>query len=306
MRRIKIAAVLTITGMTLAFLAWRSTAPGWDGSPIVLHEKAEDQVELLFFGDSGSGLPDQFKVSEAMERYCLTHHLAAVFMLGDNFYPQGVKNPSDPQWQSKFRDPYEKPCLSQVPFYAILGNHDYKGHPEAQIAYSHSQKQWRMPHRFYSVQFGELAKIIAIDTNIPDLCGSSAFCALDFMRKALADRSLPLRIVIGHHPITRTSGKHEASLSAWFIHKSLCGSGALYISGHSHHLEHRQDKDCSLDLFVSGGGGAQLYPIHSGDPLARFAQSTHGFLSLSASRAESNFSFFDVDLRPLYSYKRDK
>lgn len=166
------AILLTIIAVPiLAFMAWRNQAPSWDGSPLVIEQKAESPLEILFFGDNGSGLPEQFKVSEAMERYCLTHHLAAVFMLGDNFYPQGVKTIDDAQWQNKFRDPYEKPCLGQIPFYAILGNHDYKGRPEAQIAYSHEQKFWHMPHRFYSVQFGDLAKIIAIDTNIPDLCG---------------------------------------------------------------------------------------------------------------------------------------
>lgn len=304
MRRLLFFLIIFLSILVVAFFAWRNPAPAGDGTPIVLQESGEDGQEFIFFGDNGSGEPDQFKLAAAMERYCLNHKVRAVFMLGDNFYPAGVKSVDDPQWQSKFREPYEKPCLGQVPFYAVLGNHDYRGHPAAQIAYSKTQRHWHMPNRFYSVQFGEIAKIIAIDTNYADLCGLSSFCVLDFMRAALKDSAVPLRIVIGHHPMQSASGKYgTTSFLGRVLRWSMCKTGAIYIAGHSHHLEHRQDADCSLELFVSGGGGASLYEIRRDDPDTRFAQSEHGFLRLRASKAGNDFTFFDSELKELYSYR---
>jgi hypothetical protein len=287
----------------LAVLTWRFRAPFRNDNPIVLEEEGSEGMEFLFFGDSGSGLPAQFKLAEALERYCLTHAVRAVFLLGDNFYPIGVQSVDDPQWQSKFREPYQKPCLGQIPFYPVLGNHDYKGQAAAQIDYSQTQKHWRMPDRFYSVQFGEFAKIIALDTNIADICGLSNHCVLDFLRASLLDKPGPLRIVMGHHPIHSSSGKYGSTLLGRVLRSFMCKTGAIYIAGHSHHLEHRQDADCSLNLFVSGGGGASLYETRDDDAETRFVQSNHGFLRVKVSRDGNLFTFFDTELRGLYSFR---
>lgn len=302
MRRVPLFFLLLFASILVGFLTWRLRAPLRKENPIVLKEPGADVMEFIFFGDNGSGLPAQFKLAEALERYCLTHPLRAVFMLGDNFYPVGVQSVDDPQWQTKFHDAYGTPCLSQLPFYPILGNHDYKGHPAAQIAYTAKQKQWRMPHRFYSVQFGDLAKIIALDTNVADICGFSEHCVLDFLRTSLQDSSIPFRIVIGHHPILSSSGKYGTTILGRILRSFMCKTGAIYIAGHSHHLEHRQDADCALELFIAGGGGASLYEVRKDDPGTRFVQSNHGFLSVKVSKAGSAFTFFDSDLKELYSF----
>ncbi|MCX6128348.1 MAG: metallophosphoesterase [Proteobacteria bacterium] len=303
-RRIKLLVFLSLILLLAAVLAWRFPAPTWHGQNLELTLDAGPSLDMLMIGDSGSGLPDQFKVAEAMERYCLNHHLDAVFMLGDNFYPAGVKSASDPQWLTKFTDPYGKPCLSQVPFYAILGNHDYKGDPSAQIAYSEQQSFWHMPHRFYSVQFGKLAKIVGIDTNILDLCGSASHCTLDFLRKAISKKEVPIQIVIGHHPIASASSTYPKTAQGWLLQQLLCNRDIIYISGHSHHMEHRQISDCSLDLFINGGAGASLYSVRQGDTETKYASSTHGFLSLNLTREQSTFTFYDSQLQSLYSYRR--
>jgi acid phosphatase len=295
---------LGLAVLSIAYLAWRSPAPEHDGSNLELHQYVSSPVHLLFFGDSGSGGASQYKLAESMEKYCLSQHPQAVFMLGDNFYPHGVSSTQDEQWQTKFRDAYGKPCLSQLPFYVILGNHDYQGNVEAQIAYSHQQNQWKMPHRFYSVEFGKIAKVIAIDTNVPDLCGSAAHCTFDFLRQALRSPPEALKIVIGHHPIESSSIKyHGLSLLGRFLRSKLCNVRGVYISGHSHHLEHRIDPDCQLNLFISGGGGAELYPVAQGDEQSRFARSENGFLVLKADQKERRFTFFNAQAEPIYEYK---
>jgi hypothetical protein len=47
-----------------------------------------------------------------------------VISTGDNFYSHGLKGPDDPYFKQTFSDMYSAPSL-QVPWYAVLGNHDY-------------------------------------------------------------------------------------------------------------------------------------------------------------------------------------
>lgn len=47
-----------------------------------------------------------------------------ILSTGDNFYPSGLISNMDPRFKATFSDMYTAPGL-QVPWYAVLGNHDY-------------------------------------------------------------------------------------------------------------------------------------------------------------------------------------
>eukprot|EP00920_Eleutheroschizon_duboscqi_P002088 GHVT01005269.1.p1 GENE.GHVT01005269.1~~GHVT01005269.1.p1 ORF type:complete len:1248 (+),score=185.56 GHVT01005269.1:2864-6607(+) len=81
--------------------------------------------------------------------------LKAVFVLGDNFYPYGITSVTDSHWSSTFDRVYAEAPLEQVPFYAVLGNHDYLGDAFAQVArtYSSNRGRWTLPHPWYSRVF---------------------------------------------------------------------------------------------------------------------------------------------------------
>lgn len=291
----------------LALIIWRYRAPSYEGQSLTvdISTPADGKFELLFLGDTGTGGEEQFKVASAMEAYCLKHSPSAVVLLGDNFYMSGVSSVDDPQWESKFKKPYGSPCLSQLPFYAVLGNHDYRLSPKAQIKYRGSQPSWFMPHRFYRLNFGQRLQIVAIDTNVLDLCGSGAHCTLDFLRQSLEDRQGRETIIVGHHPFESLSGKYKLpGLQSRILRRTLCGEDVTYIAGHSHHLEHRRSDACKLDIFISGGGGARLYPVRPLDTDGRFALSQHGFLRLKVSSEVSEFTFFDSEGQALYTTTR--
>ena len=72
-----------------------------------------------------------------------------IISVGDNFYEHGVASTDDPQWQKTFEDVYVAPSL-QVPWYVALGNHDYLGNCDAQIAYSRLSQRWNMPARYFT------------------------------------------------------------------------------------------------------------------------------------------------------------
>jgi hypothetical protein len=94
-------------------------------------------VRLLAVGDVGDGNSAQRRVARAMsERCALAGGCDAVLLLGDNFYDRGVSGLDDRQWLTKFEEPYALPFLD-VPFYAVLGNHDTASNWLAQIQYSY-------------------------------------------------------------------------------------------------------------------------------------------------------------------------
>ena len=63
----------------------------------------------------------------------------------------GVESIYDEQWTSTYKSAFTADSL-QIPWYAILGNHDYKGNPDVQIEYytKHMDDRWTMPSHLYS------------------------------------------------------------------------------------------------------------------------------------------------------------
>ena len=58
-----------------------------------------------------------------------------VVSTGDNFYPNGVRSTRDYNWIASFENIYTAQSL-QTDWFVVLGNHDYRGDPQAEIDYS--------------------------------------------------------------------------------------------------------------------------------------------------------------------------
>ena len=81
---------------------------------------------------------------------------------GDNFYNLGISTELgvvDPQWNTSFSNIYNASSL-QIPFYGVLGNHDYgvnsatANHsivPQLEYTWVDPKGQWYLPSRYYSV-----------------------------------------------------------------------------------------------------------------------------------------------------------
>jgi predicted MPP superfamily phosphohydrolase len=97
-------------------------------------------------GDHGTGGTAQREVADALAQVRADWGLDLVLLLGDSFYPDGVRGVDDPRWRTHFEDVYDAGRLP-LPFYAVAGNHDYKQRIEAQVAYGYRSTRWRMPAR---------------------------------------------------------------------------------------------------------------------------------------------------------------
>lgn len=72
-----------------------------------------------------------------------------IFIVGDNFYFNGVKDEYDKRFQETYDNIFNQDNL-QIPWYAVAGNHDHYGNASAQIAYSAHSSRWTFPDYWYS------------------------------------------------------------------------------------------------------------------------------------------------------------
>lgn len=288
---------------------------------------------MYFFllGDTGSGDQNQYDVAGAMERRCLElPQVNGMFLLGDLFYMTGVSGLNDPQWKDKIETPYSTPCLSKVNMYPIFGNHDYKGDKESFLLYRNENPRWKMPGRFYSVDFSialvpregktgdpdaenrkstdprTFIKFIALDSNFTDFCLSPKDCVVDFLTEEL-DSPAFWKVVLAHYPLSSSSKKkyqYTGETAFGYLYRWLaCDKTNAWVSGHAHFLEHRKIPNCSADLFVSGGGGGELDSINEGNRESKFASSQFGFMEMEVAQSTIKVRFFAKDSKILYEYE---
>lgn len=245
-----------------------------------------ESPSFFAFGDWGANSDPQRKVAEAVRTVCEREHCDFGLLLGDNFYPGGVKSTTDPMWKTHYLDIYEKLTM---PFYVALGNHDYGGNVQAQIYYKDPKDRWHLPSTYYQFTVGDAA-FFALDTT------RWTARQLQWLKGALAEAAdVKWKIVYGHHPIYSTGTHGE---TPYLVNELLpvlkAAKVQLYLAGHDHHREVlRKGNEWPLSV-VSGGGGAELRPLAKG-PKTLFGKSTFGALHVSLVAGAAKLKFFDDD-----------
>jgi acid phosphatase len=272
-------------------------------------------LNFIVFGDWGrQGRKDQVEVATQMGVAAQAVKAQFVISVGDNFYENGVASVDDPQWQSSFEKVYAAPSL-QVPWWVILGNHDYHGNCEAQIEYHKISSRWNMPARYYTrtehideqnvvdffyldttpmAQASDDRKVSGNELKHQDLDRQIAW-----LDAALAASSAPWKIVVGHHPVysdgihgdTPYVIKHVLPLLEKY-------QVPAYFNGHDHDLQHLQAG--KVNLFCSGGGSKPrdivLRSSHS-----KFGRGTGGFIAANLKADALEVRMIDDRGRQLYT-----
>jgi tartrate-resistant acid phosphatase type 5 len=258
-------------------------------------------LRMAVVGDVGIG-------SATVARGIATVHqqmsLDAILLVGDNIYPRGVRSVDDPKW--KLLDPLSALGL---PIFAVLGNHDYAGSVEAQIAATGRRPEWRLPARNYILRSG-VADFAMLDTT-PFATGRDGgagerkclVCAA--LAAAFPSTHATWRIAVGHHPVV-SSGWHgvfprnEARRMRRLLPILRSAQVDLYICGHDHHLELMSGKPA---LLISGAGSDPVPPIalHAETlfPTEISLPERIGFALLEASPTALRVRFYNGRGRPL-------
>ena len=134
---------------------------------IIWQSAAVAQINFLVVSDNGrNGAYLQKPIASLMGQMAENEDFEAVLALGDVHHYMGIESISDPLWMTNFELVYSHPEL-QIPWYPILGNHEYRGNTQAVIDYSEVSRRWEMEGRYYSKVFeddGVSVRIVFIDT----------------------------------------------------------------------------------------------------------------------------------------------
>ncbi len=295
MRRSRVLLPL-LAGSALAIVC-----VGWALLPV----PALGAPALLATGDTGQppdarlGANRQRLVAKAMERSHREAPVSGLVLLGDNFYPDGLR-------EREFKDrlrfnvvrPYcifmrftqrgegsmEEACPLDpderlpVPVYAVLGNHDYKEKESPLLQRKRIPEyldNWTMPGGLVDVvELGGGVSLILLQS-MEIVHGDSGAD----LRRALAESRGPWRILAAHHPLVDPGRGYDRDY-ARLVQRIVGSSGVpvqLYLAGHEHNLQAFRGEGAVAGLHLVIGSGGDIRELSEGDDEPLYAAESLGF-----------------------------
>lgn len=274
---------------------------------------ATTRFSLLAVGDAGVH-PSKAKpygralaVAAAMADDDRRRPVDALLVLGDNFYPSGLKRQelveriranlvrplchfaaSGGNRYSEVADGCEIPPGDRhpVPVYAVLGNHDYYTAESPELQRSEIPRflsNWRMAERLAeSYEVGDGLSLVTFDSAALIEAGSP-----EPLTEALRASRGPWRILAAHRPIATANapGPQQADTRAYadLVLRAITASRVevqLFVSGHEHYLAVMQMQLPAPPLHVISGGGSTPRKNRSRVPSTRAEFTSLGYVRL--------------------------
>ncbi len=288
-----------------------------DGGPPPPPDAARDPVvRFVALGDTGEGSVDQRRVAIAMRDRCAADGCDFALLLGDNIYDDGPTSTTDVQWQTKFEEPYADVDL---PFYAVLGNHDYgtlandwpRG--QYQIDYGVDNPDW-MECRTTGTHFALRVRRHAVlrDGHPADDVGPRDRRAGAVVRpRRWWPSTARWKVGFGHHPYI-SNGSHgnagnyegipgidfiSGAVVKEFIDTRVCEQIDVYFSGHDHSRQWLDEPTalCGTQMIVTGAGAKTTDILERGNA-AFFQDATKpGFVYVVIDGDTFTGRFYDAD-----------
>ena len=129
-----------------AFVLWMSALTA-SAQNEAAWKSLEKPLNFYLANDLGrNGYYDQKPIAELMGRMAESIDIEFVVAAGDVHHFEGVRSVDDPLWMTNYELIYSHPDL-MLPWYPILGNHEYRGNTQAVVDYSKvsaaaTRRQW--------------------------------------------------------------------------------------------------------------------------------------------------------------------
>jgi hypothetical protein len=233
-----------------------------------------------------------------------------VMALGDIHHFYGVASTADPLWMTNYELIYDSPEL-MIPWYPVLGNHEYRGNTQAVLDYARVSRRWMMPARYYtkvfSVDDSTTVRVVWLDTTplidsyradtakYPDAGRQDRYRELAWTDSVLTVAKENWVIVGGHHPIyaaTTKAGSERTDMQSRLGTILRRHHVDAYICGHIHNFQHIRMKGDKTD-YVVNTAGALTRPVQSTTGTV-FCNSSPGFLVCSLTH--NTFELRMIDL----------
>jgi len=271
-------------------------------------------LRFMVIGDWGrNGENHQTEVGDMMDYFSLKYKAQFIVSTGDNFYNNGVTDVQDPLWKSSFESIYAGKGL-QIPWYVVLGNHDHRGSPAAEMAYHTLSPRWNLPGHYYAKHFliggKDSAQLVFFDSSplvkeywkqpatYKDLIQQDTARQLQWIDSAFSHSPCKWKIAIGHHPFYSAALGHGNTPELIASLKPILLKNGVQVSfaGHEHDLQHLQVKGEPLAYFISGAGSKIGFEGRNELSLYEKAIPGFAFVSLSANRMQVFFISYEGKL----------
>lgn len=283
----------------------------------------EKPLNFYLANDLGrNGYYDQKPIAELMGRMAENIDIECVIAAGDVHHFEGVRSVNDPLWMTNYELIYNHPEL-MIPWYAILGNHEYRGNSQAVIDYTNISGRWNMPARYYTFVLendGITIRMVMVDTaplidkyrtdsqKYPDACKQDINQQLNWIDSVLTSAKEDWVIVVGHHPIFAETGKDDSERLD--LQKRLDrvlrkhANVDMYLCGHIHNFQYIRPKDSKIDYVVntSGSLSRKVKPIEG----TQFCSDESGFSLITADKKELKLHMINKTGKVIYTVKRNK
>ncbi len=268
-------------------------------------------------GDTDKKTPGQLKVAHQLGMTARDVHAAFLVSCGDNFHGKGVPSSTDSLWQANFENVYADNAL-MIPWYIALGNHDYEGNVDAELAYAKSSNRWIQPARYFSftkqLTDTSSALFVVLDSspfvgeylNDPSdahhVKGQNTTAQVQWCDSVLRTSHANWKCVFFHHPAYSASTKHGSTpeMQKTFVpmfekyHVDAC------FSGHDHDLQHSRPDNATVEYFGTGGGSETRPAGVAG--FTKFSKASLGFAVVSITPHMLRVNFVNELGQQLYSH----
>lgn len=286
-------------------------------------ELPEADLSFIIANDLGrNGYYDQKPIAELMGQTAEITGPEAVLALGDIHHFEGVRSAADPLWMTNYELIYSHPEL-MLDWFAILGNHEYRGCTQAVLDYSAVSRRWAMPSRYYSRTFsggGTSVRVVFIDTTpiidkyrndsteYPDARREDLDRQLEWLDKTLESADEDWVIVAGHHPVyadTPKNGSERTDMQNR-VGKLLDKHKVdMYICGHIHNFQHIRPKGSYTDYIVNSSASLSRPKVSPVEGTV-FCSGAPGFSVLTADKGTLCLSMVDKDGNIIHEVTRKK
>jgi tartrate-resistant acid phosphatase type 5 len=275
---------------------------------------------FIIISDWGwSGYRYQQEVAYQMAKTADSVGAKFIATCGDNFQTNVVASINDPLWISNFENVYKGLSL-QADWYPVLGNHDYKGSPQAEIDYSKISSRWRLTDHYYTftkkVNDSISVRFIFLDTSplvteyrnrpgeYPELVRQDTAKEIKWLTGVLENSKEEWKLVFGHHPVYSASRKHGNTQEMIDCIKPLLEKyhAQLYFCGHDHDFQLLREINGKVDYIVTGTGGDPR--PGSSNEMSLFSGSEPGFSVASLKGDSITIGFVGTQGNLIYKFAR--
>jgi tartrate-resistant acid phosphatase type 5 len=237
-------------------------------------------------GSSPYTTKDEIDTAKIMGEVAGTVKASMAWMLGDNFYSNGVVNENDKRFKETFEDVFTADTLMNIPFWVVAGNHDHHQNVSGEIEYSNHSVRWMFPDFYYTVTWpvpgtSYTLQVVMIDTVL--LCGGTddleyceengilakdcviqptgpddpkvAATQWQWINDTLKASTADFLIVAGHYPVWSIAEHGPTKCLVEGLRPALIAYNVNYfMNGHDHTFELIIEEEYPDLLYITTGG----------------------------------------------------